>query len=188
MMFIDTSAIVALLTREPAAEIMPGRVDAAERRITAPHVRLESAMVPATRLGLDPQAVAPAYDALLKEANRDVVPIDDATAQFAFEAFARYGTVRHPKAKLNFGDCLSYAVASKAGWSILFVGDGFFILTCTQPDDPGQPRKTTTAAGMPGAACLRSGRTIAAGDNLLEAAAFGAEGRKRRSGSRHPPR
>ncbi len=82
-------------------------------------------MVPATRLGLDPQAVMPAYDALLKEANRDVVPIDDATARFAIVAFARYGKGRDPKAKPNFGDCLSYAVASKAGCSIPFVGDDF---------------------------------------------------------------
>jgi len=40
------------------------------------------------------------------------------------EPYERYGRGRH-KANLNFGDCLSYAVASLAGDSLLFVGDDF---------------------------------------------------------------
>jgi ribonuclease VapC len=45
----------------------------------------------------------------------------------ALEAFRRFGKGRHP-AGLNFGDCLSYAVARVAGHPLLFVGNDF---SCT---------------------------------------------------------
>jgi ribonuclease VapC len=54
-----------------------------------------------------------------------VAAIDDGRARRAVEAFARYGKGRGSKAQLNFGDCLSYAVARQAGVPILFVGDDF---------------------------------------------------------------
>ena len=39
-------------------------------------------------------------------------------------AFARYGKSRHP-AGLNFGDCLTYAVAKLSGLPLLCVGADF---------------------------------------------------------------
>lgn len=42
----------------------------------------------------------------------------------AVGAFVRYGRGRH-RAGLNFGDCLTYAVASLADEPLLFVGDDF---------------------------------------------------------------
>ena len=42
----------------------------------------------------------------------------------AITAFLRFGRGRHPAA-LNFGDCMTYAVASVAGMPLLFTGDDF---------------------------------------------------------------
>ncbi len=42
----------------------------------------------------------------------------------AITAFIRFGRGRHPAA-LNFGDCMSYAVASVAGMPLLFTGEDF---------------------------------------------------------------
>jgi ribonuclease VapC len=42
----------------------------------------------------------------------------------ALEAFLRYGKGRHP-ARLNFGDCLTYAVAKLAGEPLLCIGNDF---------------------------------------------------------------
>jgi ribonuclease VapC len=42
----------------------------------------------------------------------------------AIEAHLRYGKGRHP-AKLNFGDCMSYATARVADKPLLFVGNDF---------------------------------------------------------------
>jgi ribonuclease VapC len=40
------------------------------------------------------------------------------------EAFRRYGKGRHP-ARLNMGDCFTYAVAKAAGMQVLYVGEDF---------------------------------------------------------------
>ena len=42
----------------------------------------------------------------------------------AITAYLRYGRGHHP-ADLNFGDCMSYAVAAVAGMPLLFTGEDF---------------------------------------------------------------
>jgi ribonuclease VapC len=42
----------------------------------------------------------------------------------ALDAYMRYGKGRHP-AKLNYGDCMSYAAARVAGQPLLYVGNDF---------------------------------------------------------------
>lgn len=61
---------------------------------------------------------------LLSELNVTVLPATDQIASNALDAFDRYGKGRHP-AKLNFGDCFSYAGATAAGAGLLYVGDDF---------------------------------------------------------------
>lgn len=61
---------------------------------------------------------------LLSEPNVAVLPATDQIASNALNAFDRYGKGRHP-AKLNFGDCFSYAGAEAAGAGLLYVGDDF---------------------------------------------------------------
>ena len=53
-----------------------------------------------------------------------VVPFTELHWHEAVRAYARYGKGRHPAA-LNFGDCLSYAVASMAKLPLLCVGEDF---------------------------------------------------------------
>lgn len=59
-------------------------------------------------------------------AELDVTPVSFTQAhnEAALQAFEKFGRGRH-KAGLNFGDCLSYAVARIADDSLLFVGDDF---------------------------------------------------------------
>jgi ribonuclease VapC len=53
-----------------------------------------------------------------------VVPFDLEQATLARDAFLRYGKGRH-KAGLNFGDCMTYALAKQTGEPLLFKGDDF---------------------------------------------------------------
>jgi ribonuclease VapC len=53
-----------------------------------------------------------------------VVPFTASQARIAREAFRRYGKGRHPAA-LNFGDCMSYALARETGEELLFTGTDF---------------------------------------------------------------
>lgn len=124
-MFIDTSAVVAILAGEPEASTFATGIEAADRRETGPHVRLEATINVARILGLPVAAAQDMYDAFLETAGITVVPIDDAIARRAVEAFDTYGKGRGHPAQLNFADCLSYACAAHHGVPILFKGRDF---------------------------------------------------------------
>ena len=53
-----------------------------------------------------------------------IVPFGESHYGAAVEAWLRLGKGKHPAA-LNFGDCLSYAVARLAHEPLLFVGGDF---------------------------------------------------------------
>jgi ribonuclease VapC len=53
-----------------------------------------------------------------------VIPFDERHWSLAAEAFIRFGKGRHPAA-LNYGDCMTYATARRAGAPLLYVGDDF---------------------------------------------------------------
>ena len=60
----------------------------------------------------------------LREADVRVVAFDEDHWVAAVDAWLRFGKGRHP-ARLNFGDCLSYATARLAGEPLLCVGEDF---------------------------------------------------------------
>jgi ribonuclease VapC len=81
----------------------------------------EAGVVLAARLEQDSR---PLLSRLVEELELVVVPFGARHAREARDAYLRFGKGRHPAA-LNFGDCISYAVARVAGRSLLFVGDDF---------------------------------------------------------------
>lgn len=123
-MFIDTSAIIALLTGEEKAHEIAAALETAQTRITTPLVRLETAVVLAARLDITPTKANALFDEFTKEANVSIVAVDDQMAQWAVLAYEKFGKGRHP-ARLNLADCMSYAVAKEKDVPILFVGDDF---------------------------------------------------------------
>ena len=60
----------------------------------------------------------------LRDIGAEVVAFHEQHLEAATTAFLRFGRGRHPAA-LNFGDCMSYAVASVAGMPLLFTGEDF---------------------------------------------------------------
>lgn len=125
MIFIDTSAIVAILTREDDALRYISGIDASTHRLTGAHVRLECAMNLARILGISAEKANALFDEFVKRASVEVVPIADTTSRVAVQAFARFGKGRGHPAQLNFGDCLSYAGAREHHAAILFKGRDF---------------------------------------------------------------
>lgn len=61
---------------------------------------------------------------LILQADIRIVEWTDQLADESFAAFSRYGKGQHP-AKLNFGDCMSYALAKSLGAPLLYKGDDF---------------------------------------------------------------
>jgi len=60
----------------------------------------------------------------LRRLQIQVIPFTEEHFDAAAEAFLRYGKGRHPAA-LNFGDCMSYAVAALSGLPLLYTGNDF---------------------------------------------------------------
>ena len=120
-MIVDTSAVLAVLFRESGFEILFDKLLATERKGIAAPSLLEATMILTARLG----AGAPSMlDRFLQEFELVIISFGEAHWREAARAFSRYGKGQHP-AGLNFGDCMSYAVARLADRPLLFVGQDF---------------------------------------------------------------
>lgn len=82
---------------------------------------VESGIVVLSRYG---EAGGRKLEELLRDSSTEVVPVTAEHARLALEGFVRFSKGRHP-ARLNFGDCLSYALAMASGHGLLFKGDDF---------------------------------------------------------------
>lgn len=121
-MIVDSSAIVAILTSEPdGGQLMRALAGAAAPEISAATL-LESHIVMHRRFG---EAGVEKVDRLLQEAGVRVVAVDEAQARRASRAHATYGRGSGSPARLNFGDCLSYALAIARDEPLLYKGDDF---------------------------------------------------------------
>ena len=124
MIFIDTSAIIAMIAVEPDGPSLAARLLAEDARISAGHVILEASMRLAALLRLTPTAADALVTRLLHEAGATLVPITEEIAHTSVIAFERYGKGRN-RAALNLADCLSYACAKAHGARLLFKGNDF---------------------------------------------------------------
>ena len=120
MIVIDTSALIAIFRQEPERDVFSDAIVNADRRILPAHAYLEYAMVtssePTARRWLD---------MLIERLRLATGEIDAAVSQLAADAFFQYGKGRGHPARLNFADCLSYAVAKHLGAPLLYKGDDF---------------------------------------------------------------
>ena len=120
-MVVDSSVLIAILLAEPEAEDYAIRlVDTDDIYISAVSI-VESSMVIEYKKG---EQGAMQYDELLTIIAPTIVAFDSEQAKLARAAWRQYGKSRHP-AKLNFGDCCSYAVAKYLNKPLLFKVDDF---------------------------------------------------------------
>lgn len=124
-MFVDTSVLVAILSREDDAETFSERLAVAAELCTSPLVVLEAVMRLSSKLDLSPARALASVNASLAEARISVVPITEADSATAVAAFETYGKGRGHKAQLNIADCLSYACAKNRGLRLLYKGNDF---------------------------------------------------------------
>lgn len=120
-MIIDTSAVVAILTGESDAAQFAKAIEADAAPRIGVAAMLESSLVLTKWFG--PTALS-ALDSFVRESEAEVVAFDLPQLRAAQEAFLRFGKGRHP-AGLNFGDCMSYALAKVCDDALLFKGDDF---------------------------------------------------------------
>jgi ribonuclease VapC len=125
MIFVDSSAVVAILAGEPDAASLAAKLEIEHERISAGHVILEASTRLASLLGLAPAVADGLVTGLIREADISIVPITEEIAHVSVTAFERYGKGRGVVATLNFGDCLSYACAKTYSARLLSKGQEF---------------------------------------------------------------
>ena len=121
-MIVDSSALIALILQEPGHQKI-GRVLRAENKLhmsTATWVEL--GVVADRRLS---EVNQHRLDAMIDGLGIVLVPLSVAQARRARQAHRRYGPGSGSAARLNMGDCFSYALAIELDEPLLFVGDDF---------------------------------------------------------------
>jgi ribonuclease VapC len=126
MMVIDTSALIAIQFGEPEAKQFRSIIR--PRMLIGAPTLLEYYLVVGSRYGEVGRLEA---EALVERLDLAVVNFTEEMAQIASDAFMRFGKGKH-KAKLNFGDCMAYALAKESDAPLLYKG-GDFALTDIKP-------------------------------------------------------
>lgn len=121
-MIVDSSALVAILKDEPGADALKQRLAEATTVQISAGTLLETAVVVDGRR--DP-VLGYLLDDLLVSAEVVVVPVTEAQARIGRQAYRDFGRGSGHPARLNLGDCFTYALARATGEPLLFVGDGF---------------------------------------------------------------
>ncbi len=120
-MIVDSSAVVAVLKREPPQLEMATKLANADVVAIGAPTLFEADMVAIGALGERGRAVIAQF---LESFEVEVIPFGDSHWQAAAEAFLRFGKGRHPAA-LNYGDCMTYATARIAEEPLLYIGNDF---------------------------------------------------------------
>lgn len=120
-MVIDSSAILAILLKEPEALRLITAIIHDSKKLICPISLLECDIVIRTRTG---ENGVRDLDLFFYESGLEIVALDREQLQIAKQAHAKFGKGRH-KAGLNMGDCCSYALAMSLGEKLLFKGDDF---------------------------------------------------------------
>jgi ribonuclease VapC len=120
-MIVETSALVAILLREPNFEELVFKLAETDIRNLSAASYLEASIVLVKKRG---EEIALELDRAIHEMEIAVVPVTADEARAARSAFLQYGKGRHP-AQLNFGDCFAYALAKTRGEALLCKGNDF---------------------------------------------------------------
>jgi ribonuclease VapC len=121
-MVIDTSAVLAWLKHEPERARIVAALEASPVcRISAVSL-LEAHIVVRAR---EHPTMIGKLQRFVEEIDAVVMPFDERQARLADAAFMRYGKGQGHPARLNFGDCAVYALASSLDEPLLFVGNDF---------------------------------------------------------------
>lgn len=123
-MFVDASAVVAILGREPDCGQLIERLEEAATIVVSPIVVYESALAVARIRQVSIDIAHRSVDKFLVSVGAEIMPIDTAIGAAAIAAFTRFGKGRHPAA-LNMGDCFAYACAAERGLPLLCKGLDF---------------------------------------------------------------
>ncbi len=127
MIFVDASALVAIIAGETDADELADRLEPFETRFCSAISVWESVAALRKSYAMTVAAAFEEVNVYVTDLRLTYVPIAERELVIAISAFETYGKGRH-KAALNMGDCFAYACAKANGAKLLFKG-GDFALT-----------------------------------------------------------
>jgi ribonuclease VapC len=122
--FVDASALTAIIAIEKDALELTARIGAGTVRITSALAVWETATAIARIRQITPLQAHRLVLEFLGGADIELVSVPPEAAALALDAFNRFGKGRH-KAGLNFGDCFAYACARHFRQPLMFKGSDF---------------------------------------------------------------
>ncbi len=124
MVFVDASALIAIVTGEPEAALFAEIIEVAGDCLCSAVSVWESVAGLQHSYGFTVSAARAQVRLFLSAGNFAFVNIGEREFEIAAEAYERFGQGRHP-AKLNMGDCFAYACATANGAALLFKASDF---------------------------------------------------------------
>lgn len=124
-MFIDASALVAILLSESDADALLARLEVARAPSASPVAVYETVLALMRERGLSRVVAEQKVRAFFATTGIEVVAITDEIGRAALDAFDHYGKGRGHPARLNMGDCFAYGAAMTLGVPLLYKGDDF---------------------------------------------------------------
>jgi ribonuclease VapC len=119
---VDSSALVAILLQAPDAQAFSDALAVVGFKGLSAASYVETSIVIDGKG--DPVATRQ-VDNLITRSGIQIEPFTAAQARVARQAYRDYGKGSGHPARLNFGDCFSYALASVTGQPLLYKGDDF---------------------------------------------------------------
>jgi len=126
MIFVDTSAMVAMLTDDAHGDALADRLASDDQRFSSAIAVVEAAAAIMRKRAIGMAQARDLVDRFLAIAAVRLSPVAAAECDAALSAFDQFGKGRHP-ASLNLGDCFAYASAKSLGAKLLFKSEGFLL-------------------------------------------------------------
>lgn len=123
-MFLDASAIVSMIIGEPDAEELAIKLKGAVRPTYSALGHFEAVLAVARAKDMPIINAVELIGTLIEKCGAKCVPINEEIGKAAIAASTEFGKGRH-RARLNMGDCFSYACAKVLRVPLLCKGDDF---------------------------------------------------------------
>jgi ribonuclease VapC len=121
-MIVDSSALIAILKREPQWQAISKVLDASKStHISAANYFETSIVVDGWRNPI----LSNEFDELIERFCIQIEPVTASQAKIARQAYRDFGKGSGHRAGLNFGDCFTYALAREKREPVLWKGDDF---------------------------------------------------------------
>jgi ribonuclease VapC len=124
VIFVDASALIAIITGEPGADLLADRLESDVDRLCSAMSVWETVAGLSRSYSFAPAAAQLHVERFRAALRLRLVVMGEVEMNLALEAYGRYGRGCH-KAALNMGDCFAYGCARAHGARLLYLGEDF---------------------------------------------------------------